>query len=65
MPEEKYVDNRYSHQQEQIEEQKSQLIKQGKRLVGKYFQISIWYNMISNEHNIHTTSTPEGFLFVE
>ena len=36
MPEEKYVDNRYSHQQEQIEEQKSQIIKQGggKRLVG-------------------------------
>ena len=38
MPEEKYVDNRYSHQQEQIEEQKSHLIKQGKRLVGNIYK---------------------------
>ena len=39
MPEEKYVDNRYSHQQEQNEEHKSQLIKQGggkQRLVGTF-----------------------------
>ena len=41
MPEEKYVDNRYSHQQEQNEEHKSQLIKQGggkQRLVGTYVE---------------------------
>ena len=41
MPEEKYVDNRYSHQQEQNEEHKSQLIKQGggkQRLVGTFIE---------------------------